>query len=43
VQYVWSPVYVDALILRDRDTDADGTIDERLYVAQDANYFYCAT
>jgi RHS repeat-associated protein len=38
VQYVWSPVYVDALVLRDRDTDADGTLDERLYVAQDANY-----
>ncbi|MFQ3649983.1 MAG: RHS repeat-associated core domain-containing protein [Gemmataceae bacterium] len=38
VQYVWSPVYVDALILRDRDTNADGTLDERLYVAQDANY-----
>ena len=38
VQYVWSPVYVDALILRDRDANGDGTLDERLYVAQDANY-----
>jgi RHS repeat-associated protein len=38
VQYVWSPVYVDALILRDRDTDADGTLDERLWVVQDANF-----
>ncbi len=37
VQYVWSPVYVDALILRDRDTNANGTLDERLYVVQDAN------
>ena len=37
-QYVWSPVYVDALILRDRDTSGDGTLDERLYVVQDANY-----
>jgi RHS repeat-associated protein len=38
VQYVWSPVYVDALILRDRDTNGDGTLDERLWVVQDANY-----
>jgi YD repeat-containing protein len=38
VQYVWSPVYVDALVLRDRDSNGDGTLDERLYVAQDANY-----
>jgi hypothetical protein len=38
VQYVWSPVYVDALILRDRDADNNGTLEERLYVAQDANY-----
>ncbi|MCS7022805.1 MAG: hypothetical protein NZU63_13380, partial [Gemmataceae bacterium] len=38
VQYVWSPVYVDALILRDRDSNGDGILDERLYVVQDANY-----
>jgi RHS repeat-associated protein len=39
-QYVWSPVYVDALVLRDRDADNDGshTLEERLYVQQDANY-----
>jgi hypothetical protein len=37
VQYVWSPVYVDALVLRDRDTNGDGTLDERLWVVQDAN------
>jgi RHS repeat-associated protein len=37
-QYVWSPVYVDALVLRDRDTNGDGSLDERLYVVQDANY-----
>jgi len=37
-QYVWSPVYVDALVLRDRDTNGDGTLDERLWVVQDANY-----
>jgi len=38
VQYVWSPVYVDALVLRDRDSDGDGTLDERLWVVQDANF-----
>ena len=37
-QYVWSLVYVDALILRNRDSNGDGTLDERLYVAQDGNY-----
>jgi len=37
-RYVYSPVYVDALVLRDRDTDANGIMDERLYVTQDANY-----
>jgi RHS repeat-associated protein len=37
-RYVWSPVYVDALVLRDRDTDANGSLDERLYVVQDANF-----
>jgi RHS repeat-associated protein len=37
-RYVWSPVYVDALVLRDRDTNADGSLDERLWVVQDANY-----
>ncbi len=37
-RYVWSPVYVDAMILRDRDTNADGTLDERLWVTQDANF-----
>jgi RHS repeat-associated protein len=37
-RYVWSEVYVDAPILRDRDTDADGTLDERLWSQQDANW-----
>ncbi len=37
-QYIWSPIYVDALILRDRDTDANGTLDERLWAQQDANW-----
>jgi RHS repeat-associated protein len=38
VQYVWSPVYVDALVLRDRDADSNGTLEERLYAQQDANW-----
>ncbi|MCI0460725.1 MAG: RHS repeat-associated core domain-containing protein [Gemmataceae bacterium] len=37
-QYVWSPVYVDALVLRDRDSDGNGSLDERLYVLHDANF-----
>jgi RHS repeat-associated protein len=39
-QYVWSPVFVDALVLRDRDADNDGshTLEERLYAQQDANF-----
>ena len=36
-QFVWGLRYIDDLILRDRDTDADGTLDERLYGIQDAN------
>ena len=37
-RYVWSPVYVDAMVLRDRDTDANGSLEERLWVQQDANW-----
>jgi len=37
-QFVYSPIYPDALILRDRDTDADGVLDERLWVIQDNNF-----
>jgi RHS repeat-associated protein len=37
-QFVWSPTYVDAMVLRDRDTDANGSFDQRLYVQQDANF-----
>ncbi len=37
VHYVWSPVYVDALVLRDRDTGG-GTLSERLWVQQDADW-----
>ncbi len=40
IQYVWSPVYVDAMIARDRDADANqgNGLEERLYVQQDANF-----
>ncbi len=39
-QYVWSPVYVDALVERDRDPAqyGSGSLSERLYVQQDANF-----
>ncbi len=37
-QYVWSPLYVDAMILRDRDYTGDSALEERLYVQQDANW-----
>ncbi len=38
-QYVWSPVYVDALVLRDRDADGNSAngLEERLWVQQDDN------
>src|SRR5262249_49030387 len=38
IHYVWSPVYVDAMVLRDRSTQNNGTLDERLWVQQDANW-----
>lgn len=38
VQRAWSPVYIDAAIAIDRDSDANGTLDERNYVLQDANF-----
>jgi YD repeat-containing protein len=39
-QYVWSPVYVDALVERDRDANGQSSdgLEERLYAQQDANY-----
>jgi RHS repeat-associated protein len=37
-QYVWSPVYMDALVLRDRDTDGNGSFDERLWAQQDVRF-----
>ena len=36
-QYVWSARYVDAPVLRDRDTGTDGTLDETLYYTTDGN------
>jgi len=37
-QFVWGLRYIDDLIRRDRDTDGNGTLDERLYSLQDANW-----
>ncbi|RMD66472.1 hypothetical protein D6833_01415, partial [Candidatus Parcubacteria bacterium] len=37
-QYVWGLRYIDDLVLRDRDTTGAGTLDERLYALQDANW-----
>ena len=38
--YVWSPVYVDALVARDRDADGNSGngLEERVYVLADANH-----
>ncbi len=35
---VWSPVYVDALVLRDQSSLHNGTLDQRLYAQQDADW-----
>jgi YD repeat-containing protein len=37
-QFIWGLRYIDDLVLRDRDTDANGSLDERLYALQDANW-----
>ena len=38
-QYVWSQRYIDAPMLRDKNTDTDGLCDdERLYYLGDANF-----
>jgi RHS repeat-associated protein len=38
-QYIWSPRYIDACILRDKNTDADGLCDDgRVYILGDANH-----
>jgi RHS repeat-associated protein len=37
-QHVWGLRYIDDLVLRDRDTTGNGTLDERLYAMPDANW-----
>ena len=37
-QFVWGVRYVDEIILRERDTSGGGTLDERFYSVQDANW-----
>jgi RHS repeat-associated protein len=43
IQYVWSIQYVDEMVLRDRDADSNGSLEERLYVVQDAQFNVTAT
>jgi RHS repeat-associated protein len=35
---VWSPVYVNALVVRDQSSQHNGVLDQRLYVQQDVNW-----
>jgi RHS repeat-associated protein len=42
-RFIWSPVYVDAMVARDRNADDDaatgpGGLEERVYALQDANW-----
>jgi RHS repeat-associated protein len=37
-QFTWGSRYVDDLVLRRRDTDSNGSLDETLYALQDANW-----
>jgi RHS repeat-associated protein len=37
-QFVWGLRYIDDLALRDRDTDSNASLDERLYALQDSNW-----
>lgn len=37
-QFIWGMRYIDACVLRDRDANGDGILDERLYALQDANW-----
>jgi RHS repeat-associated protein len=42
-RFIWSPVYVDAMVARDRNADGDaatgtGGLEERVYALQDANW-----
>ncbi|MBI3861131.1 MAG: hypothetical protein HY290_04465, partial [Planctomycetia bacterium] len=36
--FVWGLRYIDDLVVRDRDTTGDGTLDEHLYALQDPNW-----
>ena len=36
--YVWSPVYVDAMVMRLKDATANGSYEERKYVQHDASF-----
>jgi hypothetical protein len=35
---VWGLDYIDSAVLRFRDSDSNGTLDETLYVLHDANF-----
>jgi RHS repeat-associated protein len=37
-QFIWGLRYIDDLVLRDRDSDGNGTLDERRYCLQDGNW-----
>jgi len=37
-QFIWGPAYVDELVTHDRDTDGDGSVDQRLYATHDRLY-----
>ena len=37
-QYTWGNRYIDDLVLRDHDTNNNGTFNERLYALQDTNW-----
>jgi RHS repeat-associated protein len=42
-QFVWGLRHIDDLVLRDRDTGSDGTLDERLYALHDAMHVTAVT
>jgi len=37
-QYIWGQRYIDGCLLRDRDTNSSGILNERLYTTQDTNW-----
>ena len=37
-QYVWGGRYIDDLVLRDRDADTNGVVDDTIYALHDANW-----